>query len=130
MSAPANGEVRLFVYGTLLSDGGAAERLSGCTPLGEARVRGTLFDIEGRFPALMLAGGDRVSGEVWSCPWERIHELDGYEAVDSGLFRRIGVEIDGRGCWTYVAGPALAARLSPDRRIASGRWRPRGTEEE
>lgn len=115
-------QVHLFVYGTLAGDGAAAGMLDGCERVGDAVVDGTLFDIDGEYPALMLAGADRVHGELWRCSAEHIHALDRYEAVERGLFRRVGVEVEGTGCWAYVAGPTLAKRLRPERRIRSGRW--------
>lgn len=112
----------LFVYGTLRRDGGAAGVLEGATFLEPAEVGGVLYDIEGRHPALMLYGDARVRGEIWTCPADLLPRLDAFEGVEEGLFRRIGVEIDGRPCWTYVAGPAIARHLTPDRRIRAGDW--------
>lgn len=114
--------IAVFTYGTLRANGVASELLDGCERLREATVRGTLFDIDGRFPALMLYGSHTVHGEIWRCPPDRLLELDAYEAVAEGLFRRVGVEVDGVGCWTYVAGPGLAARLRPEHCITRGRW--------
>lgn len=122
--------VHLFVYGTLRGGGrpagerhGAGELLRPCERVRPASVTGMLFDL-GSFPALVLAGRERVRGEVWRCPPETVGRLDEYERVDDGLFRRVGVEVDGVPCWTYVAGPAIVSRLEPDRRIPSGEWRP------
>lgn len=114
----------LFVYGTLRDGGPAAELLLGAEPVGPAVVAGTLYDIEGRFPALVLAGGGRVHGELWRCPVELLKKLDEYEGVDEGLFRRIGVRVGEQACWTYVAGPKLARLLAPATRIHSGTWDP------
>lgn len=118
-------EVHIFVYGTLLDGNGAGALLDGCTRVGDARVAGTLYDVDGEFPALMLAGAGQVRGEIWRCPAQRIHEIDRYEAVESGLFRRVGLQVDGVACWLYVAGPALAPRLARCRRVPSGSWRSR-----
>lgn len=112
----------LFVYGTLLSSGEASQLLEGCERVATASVNGTLYDIDGAFPALMLAGDGEVHGEIWRCPTERLLELDGYEGVTERLFRRVGVEVDGWPCWTYVAGPKLAPRIAQAKRIESGRW--------
>lgn len=87
-----------------------------------ASVPGTLYDIDGCFPALMLNGGGRVHGEVWRCPTDLLSKLDDYERVERGLFRRVAIEVDGMLCWTYVAGPTLARKLTRTRRIASGDW--------
>jgi gamma-glutamylcyclotransferase (GGCT)/AIG2-like uncharacterized protein YtfP len=87
-----------------------------------ATVQGTLYDVNGRYPALVLDGEDRVEGEVWRGPATLLPELDEYEGVADGLFGRVKVVADGESCWTYVAGPLLAPRLTPEQRIASGAW--------
>ena len=112
----------LFVYGSLRSGGTASELMRGCQLVGPAEVSGTLYDIDGHLPALVLAGQGTVRGEVWRCPVDRLLVLDAYERVEDSLFRRAGVEVDGRGCWTYVAGAALAPQLKAARRIESGEW--------
>lgn len=112
----------LFVYGTLLRAGGNAHVLAGASFVRQAAVDGTLYDIEGRHPALMLYGSTRVHGEIWRCPADLLERLDAFEAVAEGLFRRVGVAVEGTACWTYVAGPRLARRLTPDRRIPGGAW--------
>jgi gamma-glutamylcyclotransferase (GGCT)/AIG2-like uncharacterized protein YtfP len=121
-SPDGNGGFHLFVYGTLRSDGAAREMLAGCERVGTATVDGTLYDIDGRFPALMLYGGTPVQGEVWRCPVDRLQRIDEYEGVGRGLFRRVAVMAAGLACWTYVAGPALARELTPARRVLSGTW--------
>ena len=113
----------LFVYGTLRSGGAQNDRLASCEKLHDASVRGTLYDIDGRFPALVLYGSDVIAGEVWRCPAELLPALDEYEDTANGLFRRIGAEVEDAGgglvpCWLYVAGPALSRRLTPDRRTS------------
>ncbi len=109
----------LFVYGTLR---GGAPILAGAEFVRAAAVAGTLYDIEGRFPALMAYGTAPVTGEIWRCPANRLAALDEYEGVAEGLFRRIALDVDGLACWLYVAGPALASKLVPTARIESGDW--------
>jgi gamma-glutamylcyclotransferase (GGCT)/AIG2-like uncharacterized protein YtfP len=118
-------ETFLFVYGTLQSNGKAAELLTGCAIITQASVAGTLYDIDGEYPALVLGGSGRVHGEVRTCPAGALLRLDEYEGVPERLFRRVGVQIGDYACWTYVAGPKLARRLLPARRISSGVWTPR-----
>ena len=117
----------LFVYGTLRSGEQAAGLLAGCEHLGDATVRGILYDIDGRFPALVLYGDSIVHGEIWRCPVTLLLGLDQYEGIDKGLFRRVAVEAEtasGRTpCWVYAAGPALSRNLALERRIESGAWR-------
>jgi gamma-glutamylcyclotransferase (GGCT)/AIG2-like uncharacterized protein YtfP len=107
----------LFTYGTLRSGGSAsAALLGGCERVGEGTVRGTLYDV-GKYPALLLGGDGEVRGEVWRCPAGRLADLDRYEGVAGGLFRRAAVQVDGRACWVYVAGPRLGPRLVPEARV-------------
>jgi gamma-glutamylcyclotransferase (GGCT)/AIG2-like uncharacterized protein YtfP len=97
--------------------------LAGCERVAEGEVAGTLYDL-GDYPALLLAGTQRVRGVVWRCPVERLAELDRYEGTGDGLFRRAAVRVGGVPCWVYVAGPRLGPRLTPSARIESGAWRP------
>ena len=127
-------EFNLFVYGTLRGGPaiGDAAGLTGCVKVGEGTIGGALYDVEGRFPALVHYGSDPVRGEIWRCPADLLVELDTYEGTATGLFRRIAteVELDGGGtlpCWVYTAGPALSQQLTPEHRVASGSWRPRAT---
>ncbi|HUG91309.1 MAG TPA: gamma-glutamylcyclotransferase family protein [Planctomycetaceae bacterium] len=117
----------LFAYGTLRRAGPASALLDGCTFVGEAETTGTLYDIKGEYPALMLYGQDTIHGEIWRCPTSRLAELDTWERVDDGLFRRVGIEIDSLPCWIYVAGPRLARRLTPAARLPGGEWLPEQT---
>lgn len=110
----------LFVYGTLRSDGPGAGLLDRSERVGSFEVQGTLYDIDGRFPALLLYGNGTVHGEIWRCPADLLRSLDEFEGADVSLFRRVGVRVAGIACWTYVAGPALARELIPGRRIDSG----------
>jgi len=114
----------LFTYGTLQRGQEGASLLEGCVRIGPATVQGSLYDIDGEYPALVLAGKGRVEGEIWRCPPEVLARLDEYEGVSEGLFRRVATEAGGLACWVYVAGPKLARRLTPRRRIPSGRWPP------
>lgn len=117
----------LFVYGTLRRGGGAHDQLRGCEWVGEATVGGTLYDIDGRFPALLLYGDAPVRGEVWRCPAVLLPQLDAYEGRADSLFRRVGVEAtaplgDHLPCWVYTAGPALSRKLRPEARLPGGTW--------
>ena len=126
MAAHAHTHFHLFTYGTLRARGDAAHLLEGCEPVGPARVDGILYDIQGRYPALMLYGDAPVEGELWRCPVEALARLDDHEGVRSGLFRRVGIAVEGTAAWVYVAGPSLARYLTPEARIPTGRWAPAG----
>ena len=108
----------LFAYGTLRDKGSSASLLRDCEAMGPAEIGGVLYDIDGEYPALVMYGASAVRGEIWRCPVDILALLDAYEGVDDGLFRRVGVEVGGTACWTYVAGPKLARKLTPERRIA------------
>lgn len=118
--APTDPRFHLFTYGTLMSGGAGAEHMAGCERVGPAVTSGTLFDT-GLYPALLLVGNDRVEGEIWRCPAELLPRLDRYEAVASGLFRRVAVRVEGIACWVYVAGPTLGPRLTPESRVPTDR---------
>lgn len=125
MAASDSDPICLFVYGSLRSGGSAAGYLSGCSPIGTFRIPGSLYDLDGDYPALVLDEAGEVEGEVWRCPTELLTLLDRYELVHEGMYERARVRVGEHDCWTYVAGPALAALLVPERRIASGTWPPR-----
>ena len=121
----------LFVYGTLRSGGGAAGRLSACARIADATIGGALYDIEGRFPALVHYGTEPVHGEIWRCPADMLLELDAYEGTATGMFRRIAADVqtvagESVSCWLYTAGPALSRQLTPANRVSGRTWRPRG----
>lgn len=97
------------------------ELLRDCERVGSGSVAGTLYDA-GEYPALLLGGETRVSGEVWRCPSSLLRVLDRYEGIGQGLFRRVAVEVDDRVCWVYVAGPKLGPRLRSEAVIESGSW--------
>lgn len=109
----------LFVYGSLKSNGGGSSLMKACERVRHAQVGGILYDIDGEYPALVLYGKSAVKGEIWRCPNGLLPSLDFYEGVADGLFRRVGVDIDGTACWTYVAGPKLTHKLVPASRIPS-----------
>jgi gamma-glutamylcyclotransferase (GGCT)/AIG2-like uncharacterized protein YtfP len=111
----------LFVYGSLKSDGAAAHMLRECELIARATVGGILYDIDGEFTAVVLYGSEPVGGEVWRCPWPLMARLDEYERVSTGLFRRVATSVAHEKatipCWIYVAGPKLAHKLAPGRRV-------------
>lgn len=109
----------LFAYGTLRSRADEPGRtlLRDCEPVAEAVVKGSLYDLDD-YPALVLAGDGAVAGTIWSCPADLLGRLDGYEDVAGGLFRRVGLRVEGRPCWVYVAGMRLGPELLASRRVA------------
>jgi gamma-glutamylcyclotransferase (GGCT)/AIG2-like uncharacterized protein YtfP len=109
----------LFVYDRASADGSVLALPAGCERVAVRVVAGTLYDIDGDYRALVLAGAGGVEGEVWRCPVEVLPELDQDERVVAGLLRRVGVQVEEFACWAYVVGPGLAPRLVSARRIGS-----------
>lgn len=114
----------LFAYGTLNKPNAITTVLKDCERTGTAIVQGTLYNIDGNYAVLMMYGDTKVEGALWRCPVTVLPEIDAYKGVAKGLFRRIGAnaaETDGgiaeTPCWIYVAGPALAHKLTPDARV-------------
>lgn len=106
--------VHVFVYG---DERNRAIDHVASEPVADAAVQGTLFDIDGVGHALMLAGTDRIRGQVRRIAPADLERLDARARVREGIYRRVGVEIGGRPCWTWVAGPLLAPRLKPELRV-------------
>ena len=88
-----------------------------------AAVQGTLFDVEGVGPALMLAGNTSIPGEVRRIRASALEELDARARVREGIYRRVGVQVGETPCWAWVAGPKLAPRLATGRRSRGGEGR-------
>jgi hypothetical protein len=110
----------LFVYDEAPGAPGSTDLPAGCERVATADVAGTLYGAADKNEALVLAGTGRIGGEVWRCPVEILTELDSDERVLSGLFRRVGVQVDEYPCWVYVAGPELARRLTLGRQSSRG----------
>ncbi len=91
--------MKLFVYGTLKRNF-RAHRLMERAPAAFLREvvtapRYQLYDV-GSFPGLFenpdIVGG--VHGELYEVPESAFRDLDNYECVNSGLFRRGEVELE------------------------------------
>lgn len=134
----------IFAYGTLMasekSPRGARERAlitAQCKPLGDASIRGQMFDT-GDYPGAVLgaARGERIEGELWQlpdAPVALLNALDRYEgcAPDSPEpqpYARCRLRIrtaDGRRvtAWIYL----WVAPTGKLPRIPGGRWHTRST---
>lgn len=81
----------LFVYGTLKRGCCNHAHLAGQAFVGPARTqRGyRLYDLGG-YPGIVAHAADRegVTGEVWSVSAACLRELDRFEGVHEGLYRR------------------------------------------
>lgn len=122
----------VFVYGTLRR--GQANDITRLSPaprlVGNALVRGTLFDL-GNYPGLRLEDeGGPVRGEVYAIGAELEARLDEIEAVypqqhDEYVKRQIPVVVNGRTltCLVYEVNPVYL----PGRAVmAGGDWLARG----
>jgi gamma-glutamylaminecyclotransferase len=82
---------RLFVYGTLKRGCSNHRHLAGQTFLGLARTPPgfRLYDLGG-YPSLVAQSDDDmgVIGEVWLVDDNTLEELDRFEGVHEGLYRR------------------------------------------
>jgi gamma-glutamylcyclotransferase (GGCT)/AIG2-like uncharacterized protein YtfP len=99
---------KLFVYGTLRK---------GKTRLDY--IKGKLWDL-GRFPGLVLEGNTNVTGEIIEVDEPTLAELDLYEGVPQGLYRRARQNTkNGEEVWVY-----LFNRDIPDyaKEIITGDW--------
>jgi gamma-glutamylcyclotransferase (GGCT)/AIG2-like uncharacterized protein YtfP len=129
---------RLFVYGTLMRgfDHPTARRLSdNADYLGPATFRGRLYQIQ-HYPGLLASddAGDLVFGDLYRlrAPHELLVALDDYECCGPGdpapaEYRREARSVtaaDGAAmqAWVYL----YNWDVTPDQRIASGRFQPPG----
>ncbi len=127
---PPLSEPLVFVYGTLRR--GQANDINRRQPapryLGEARVRGTLYDL-GPYPGLILGGAGWVQGYAITPELERhLDVLEEVAPVPSGEYRRRHVTADAGGrplsCLVYEINPQ---RVSGRPVLPHGDWtrRPR-----
>lgn len=107
----------LFVYGTLKRRCSNHRQLDGQRFVGLARTPPgyRLYDLGG-YPAIALEPEDRngVVGEVWSVTPEALEQLDRFEGVHEGLYRREPIPLlppfDGQPIDAYVSALPLAGR--------------------
>ena len=101
----------IFVYGTLKPGQHRWPVLASFGTQADVghsgRARGTLFDTGYGWPAAVFDAdvASEVAGVVVSMRAEVLDEalvtLDEVEGVDSGLFQRVVIEVDGQSCWAY-----------------------------
>lgn len=105
--------MRLFVYGELCKPAvlrGLLGRVPTAEPALLAGYRRSLNRATGYFRAVPSSGG-RIAGLLLEGIDERdLAELDGFENVDGGEYRRVEVEVEALAdggvlrAWAYVAG--------------------------
>lgn len=102
---------RVFVYGTLKPGQSRWDILRPFAVEADSEspssASGQLFDTGYGWPAAVFAAGtsDLVPGVVVAIRPESVDEalatLDAVEGVESGLFRRILIDVEGLPCWAY-----------------------------
>lgn len=117
----------LFVYGTLKQGGKYHCYLEEATLIAEhATARGTLYDSGMGYPAMTVADGGEISGEVYDIPeelWPAIDDLEGYTGgAVSDLFDKIETTVDVSGealnTIVYVAKDSKLLQ----KKVESGIW--------
>jgi gamma-glutamylcyclotransferase (GGCT)/AIG2-like uncharacterized protein YtfP len=115
----------LFVYGTLKRGAKSHGQLRGhgVRFVGPARIRAELYRLSGQdYPGVVLTSVPNrfVKGDLFVLrnPQETLRDLDKFEGVDEGLFRRELVNVQRQGrrfkAWTYLyARPLTNANLIP-----------------
>ena len=123
----------LFVYGTLRRGGSndIARIAPGASFAGAARLRGRLYDVNGRWPALLLdAAGGWVTGELYRVPphqWPALDALENTVTPDNpdGHYFKVSALVESADLATtteatvYTANPATTRLVDL---IASGDW--------
>lgn len=114
----------LFAYGTLQNPARRAAVIGPATPcrvIAEASIRGALYDA-GDYPVLRLsdAATDCVPGVLLELDDSALAQLDEYEGVATGLFRRVRCTVDVASggavdAWVYL----YARSVTGLRRIAA-----------
>ena len=107
----------LFAYGTLKRSGSNHPLLASQKFLGEARTAPgfRLYALEGH-PGMIAKSDDRdgVTGEVWSVDAACLAELDRFEGLSEGLYRRESIRLlppfAGRTVETYLYARSVEGR--------------------
>lgn len=104
----------LFVYGTLKREGKSHKQLNRDNRVrfwGSARIQADLYRLNGEeYPGAVLTSTPKrfVRGDLFVLedPQRTLRDLDEFEGVDEGLFRRELVDVWLRGrvvkAWTYL----------------------------
>jgi gamma-glutamylcyclotransferase (GGCT)/AIG2-like uncharacterized protein YtfP len=113
----------VFVYGTLRQGGvrPMSEFFPGSKFIGQAKVRGSLYDL-GAYPGLLLdESGSLVTGEAHEIDDEILHKLDDYEASSNYWRKQVEVSLDNHSttCWVYEPKPEFHSLRTL---ITSGDW--------
>ena len=116
---------RIFVYGTLKRGCKNHRNLAGQTYAGEARtVPGFRLYSLGDYPGMAADPTDfeGVTGEVWEVDDDMLVQLDAFEGVSEGLYRREPVPLEAPFAKTEVHA-YLYARPIEGLPMIGGTWR-------
>lgn len=87
---------QIFVYGTLKRGCKNHHHMAGQAYIGEARTAPgyALFNL-GEYPGMVADAKDKagVTGEIWSVDAKAIKQLDDFEGVPAGMYRRVPVTL-------------------------------------
>lgn len=118
----------LFVYGTLKRGQRAAARLARQRFVGAAQTGPglVLYELDG-YPGLVRepAAADGVVGEIWLVDAEALRDLDAYECVAAGLYRRESIALVTPGLPETAEAYVYARSVAGRTRIGST-WPPAG----
>jgi gamma-glutamylcyclotransferase (GGCT)/AIG2-like uncharacterized protein YtfP len=117
-AADNNGEVPLFVYGTLKRGHGNHHWLAAAPFLGEAALPNVVLHDLGPFP-MAVPGEGLVRGEVYVIDAAGLARLDRLEGYPRLYDRRPLPLADGRTAWVYLGRPHQVRHVSA---IVDGRW--------
>lgn len=117
---------KVFVYGTLRKNKSAHHLIKNAPGLFVKEIRTDskyhLYDV-GSFPGMIEDNsiqGQGILGEVWEVPEAAFRDLDRYECVNTGLFRRGEVLLaDGTTASAYF----FTSNMDNAERIESGVWK-------
>jgi hypothetical protein len=84
-----------FAYGANMERGAMRVRCPGATPLGIARLRGWRYVISEGYGSIAPAAGARVHGVLWRLTPRDYAALNIFESLDSGLYRRAMLTVEG-----------------------------------
>lgn len=112
--------MKLFVYGTLKRGSHLDYHMVGCEFLGTATTSPVfkMFDL-GYFPALVLADGYHISGEVYE-----VDSLDDFDRLEDfpRLYTRGRFDVGPYTAWIYYASEWLAGRIQRNPELTNGVW--------
>jgi gamma-glutamylcyclotransferase (GGCT)/AIG2-like uncharacterized protein YtfP len=117
-AAANDGEILVFVYGTLKRGHGNHHWLAGAHFLGEAELPDVVLHDLGPFP-MAVPGEGLVRGEVYAVDAAGLARLDRLESYPRLYDRRPLPLADGRTAWVYLGQPRQVRHVSA---IADGRW--------